>query len=95
VFQAKASDDGAALSGDVPHAYWFTDKKIGRGDFVVLYSKKGVRKEKKNADGTTSHFFYWGLSNPLWVSGYVLTLVDTPSWTNLRLTRPSDKTSSA
>lgn len=46
--------------------YWFPDKPIKAGDLVVLYSKKGRRSEKKLNNGSTIHFFYWGLEAPIW-----------------------------
>src|SRR5262249_50258580 len=80
LFQAISSDDGQVLSGNIPYAYWFADKEVNRGDFVVLYTKQGTQSEKKNKDGTTSHFFYWGLSSPLWVAGTTPVLLSAPDW---------------
>jgi hypothetical protein len=79
VFAAFSGDMGA-LSGNIPNAYWFQAWQVKRGDFVVLYTKVGTESQKKNANGTTSHFFYWGLSFPLWTTGKIAALVETPSW---------------
>lgn len=51
---------GAAL------AYWFPDKRLKAGDLVVVYTKGGRNSEKALATGNTSHFFYWGKTEPCW-----------------------------
>jgi hypothetical protein len=53
-------------SGDIPSSYWFEDKAIKKGDFVVLYTKAGQSSEKTNESGFTSHFFYWNRSTTMW-----------------------------
>ncbi|MGD9494366.1 MAG: hypothetical protein AB7V36_13545 [Bacteroidales bacterium] len=47
------------------HTYWFSPLIVQAGDKVVLYTKKGVNSIKRNSDGTTTYFFYWGLNSPL------------------------------
>jgi len=54
------------VSSKIEKTYWFPDKDVKKGDIVVLYSKMGINTEKKNADGTTTYFFYWRSSNVLW-----------------------------
>lgn len=76
VFRCRASGDEKVLSGNVPAAYWFVDRKVKSGDFVVLYSKTGETGEKTNENGNTSYFFYWGYSKPQW-SGFIAVLVET------------------
>jgi hypothetical protein len=73
-------DDTDVYSGDVPHAYWFMAADVSKGDYIVVYSKRGTRSEKKNPDGTTSHFFYWGLSKPIWTPGFTPVVVNTGAW---------------
>jgi hypothetical protein len=48
------------------HTFWFPDKKIRANDIVVLYTKPGRAGQKENGSGSISHFFYWGLQNPIW-----------------------------
>jgi hypothetical protein len=55
------------VSTAIKRLYWFPDKPVKKGDVVVLYSKKGAQSEKLNDDKSTSHFFYWGLSEPSWL----------------------------
>ena len=79
VFRCNPSDDGRVLSGDIPSAYWFEDKTVKSGDFVVLYTKGGQSSEKVNS-GNTSHFFYWGKSAAQW-DGFLAVVVETGgSW---------------
>jgi hypothetical protein len=52
----------------VKNTFWFPDKAVSAGDYVVLYSKAGTPKEKPLKKGGTSHFFYWGHSEALWSS---------------------------
>ena len=54
------------FSSRVSDVFWFPDKAVMVGDLLVLYSKVGVQSEKKNKDGSTSHFFYWGITKPIW-----------------------------
>lgn len=65
VFKSKKTGE-KTVSSKTTGSYWFPDRQIKKGDLVVLYSKVGINSEKKNNDGTTSHFFYWGETGPLW-----------------------------
>jgi hypothetical protein len=77
-----SEDDGRALSGDVPNAYWFPALKVKAGDLVVLYTKSGSRSKKVQPEGGTTHFFYWEKSESIWNSQeYKLALVNTDAWT--------------
>lgn len=46
--------------------FWFPDKKIDEGDYVVLYTKSGNDSEKRLESGRRSHFFYWGKPSAKW-----------------------------
>ena len=81
IFVCTSSPDGRVAGGNVPNAFWFWSKKVSPGDFVVVYTKSGTTSEKKNNDGTTSHFFYWGLSSPIWTAGRIPVIVETSTWT--------------
>lgn len=54
------------VSNKVRDTYWFPDKDVKKDDLVVLYSKKGINTERKEKDGTTTHFFYWGKEASQW-----------------------------
>jgi len=80
LFRGKLNEKGLPLSGKVDDAYWFMNRPVKGGDFVVLYTKSGNRSEKKNESGTTSYFFYWGLTGTAWSAGEAPILVETPNW---------------
>src|SRR3989344_1075083 len=56
----------ATVSGKIRATHWFPDKDVKKGDLIVLYSKVGINTERKEADGSTVHFFYWGLTDAQW-----------------------------
>jgi len=81
VFRCFSSEkERNVQSGNVPNVFWFPDKKVAAKDYVVVYTKSGASSEKKNSDGTTSHFFYWRLDAPIWTDGYTPVLVNTATW---------------
>jgi hypothetical protein len=55
------------VSSKLINTHWFSDEKVKKGDWVVLYSGSGKNSEKKNDDGTTSYFIYWGLASPIFI----------------------------
>lgn len=74
-----ASPDGTITTG-VLDTYWFPDKDIAAGDYIVLYTKKG-RDSEKEFKNAVSHFFYWGKSEPLWNEDAVsAVLFFAPDW---------------
>lgn len=78
VFCANRSttDSALALSGDVPNTYWFSDRDVKAGDFIVLYTKAGTRSAKTTESGSTSYFFYWGCKAAIWTPKTRAVLVD-------------------
>jgi hypothetical protein len=58
--------DDNMISNKLRHTFWFPDKKIKKGDLVILYTKKGTDSEKINETGNKSHFFYWDLEKTIW-----------------------------
>lgn len=84
ILSARASN-GKTLAGRIPNCYWFPDREIKAGDFVVLYSKAGTRNVKENDSGNASYFFYWGLDETLWdddaLSPVLMRVAIWRSWT--------------
>lgn len=75
------------VSNKVRHPYWFPDKKVKSGDVVVIYTKKGTNSQQVNKDGSTSHFFYWGLDNNVWNNdGDCALLLHVDNWESHRVT---------
>src|SRR5438128_123403 len=48
--------------------YWFGPKKIKAGENVVLYTRAGTASTENRIDGSTYHFLFRGLTNPLYTN---------------------------
>jgi hypothetical protein len=82
VFISNVSDDGKATAGPKT-AFWFPDGTVRAGDLVVLYTKAGQDSKKDLADGTTVHFYYWGITDVLWGRGdKTAVILRVAEWTN-------------
>jgi hypothetical protein len=80
LFDTTYYEDGT-ISNEVRHSLWFPDKAVKHGDLVIAYTKSGNSFEKKNENGSTSHFFYMGLDRTIWnknADGVVL--VEAKTW---------------
>lgn len=63
------------------HAYWFRSKPVKAGDNVILYTRMGTPSEDRKADGTTTHFLFWGLDHTIWNKvGDCAVLFEVNSW---------------
>jgi len=61
--------------------YWFPYKTVEAGDLVVLYTKSGKENTRELKQGKTAHFFYWGLSSPIWnTNDKAPVLLHSPEW---------------
>lgn len=68
---------------DTYNTYWFPYKKIEKDDLVVLYTKRGRDSQKELEEGKKVHFFYWGLSEPIWsTEDRSPVLLYAPEWIN-------------
>ena len=54
------------VSNKLRHPFWIPDKHVGKGDLIVIYTKKGRDTTKNNESGNKTHFFYWGLRDTIW-----------------------------
>jgi len=62
-------------------AFWFAPKNIKAGDKVVVYTRTGVDKSEVKADGTTVHFFYWGLNQAIFTDNkHGVVLAEMVNW---------------
>jgi hypothetical protein len=52
-------------SGNLP-AFWFPTTLVRAGDQIVLFSGSGNASTVKNANGSTTYFFHWGLKSTVW-----------------------------
>lgn len=60
--------------------FWFPDKFVKKGDLVILYTKAGSSSFKVNKDGSSSHFYYRGLSSPALMENQFALLVEANTW---------------
>jgi len=80
LFCCTASAEDEVAAGDIPRVFWFEERKMKKGDLAVLYTKQGTTSEKKNKNGSTSTFYYWGLKGVLWTPQRRPVLVSTPEY---------------
>ena len=73
--------DGGGFFHLPKHSYWFTPQEVKAGDWVVLYTNSGINSTKKNEDGSTSYFYYWGLDNVFFKNPTdIIVLAEIDSW---------------
>ena len=62
-------------------AFWFPSQSVRPGDQVVLFSGPGTPSSRTEPNGSTTHFFYWGLPNSVWnVPAMCAVVVEVASW---------------
>jgi hypothetical protein len=62
-------------------AYWFAARSIPRGQHVVVYTRSGYENVETRNDGSTYHFLFRGLHNPLYALPQArAVLVEVQTW---------------
>ncbi|MFT3987957.1 hypothetical protein [Aestuariivirga sp.] len=70
------------ISNKLRHVYWFPDKKVKKGDAVVLRTGKGKNASEPLDGGGTKHRFYWNLDSAIWNDdGDAAVLLHVDDWT--------------
>lgn len=70
------------VSNELRNSFWFPDKDIKEGDYVILRTGEGVDGTSEMTDRTPLHEFFWGLNSPVWNdSGDAITLIHADTWT--------------
>lgn len=78
--------DESSVSNKVRHVFWFPDKLVNTGDFVVLFSGPGKDTQSTNMAGTLTHKFYWGLKETVWnKEGDAAVLFEIADWVSKRI----------
>jgi hypothetical protein len=81
IFRAQTDLSDSSVYSGFLSAFWFPDFSAKAGDLVIVYTKKGTRGEKRNADGSTSHFIYLANTTTLWDDeGVTPVLVEISDW---------------
>ena len=77
----QAEFHNGSVHTNVYNTYWFPDKKIETDDTVVLYTKTGRDSDKESGSRKRVHFFYWGVSDPIWsMEDRAPVLLHAPEW---------------
>lgn len=58
--------DEDEISNKLRHTFWIPEKEVSKGDLIVIYTKEGRDRAKRNDSGSRTHFFYWGLGKTIW-----------------------------
>lgn len=81
----RAKSVGEQIFADIDFSFWFPDKQVRAGDWIVLYTRSGISKEKETESGSTTHFFYCEKTAALWATAdFSVVLMHTDSWNALR-----------
>jgi len=63
---AQTMKVGDQVLSTILRSFWLPDQMIKKGDWVVVYSKRGEQKEKVGDSGGTTYFFYWNAPQSIW-----------------------------
>lgn len=73
---------GTAVSSNPSAVFWFSDKKVAKDDWVVVYTKTGVNSSAVSDTGNFTHFFYWDKNLPMWNNpDDAIVLIHSDGWT--------------
>ena len=72
--------ENSRFSARIKNVFWFPDQELKQGDVVVLYTKSGNNNINKNEDGSTTYFYYWGLSEPHLINNKPCVVLFEASW---------------
>lgn len=74
------------VSNEVRHTYWFPDKVVAAGDFLVLHIAPGRTDPHPNQANTITHHFHWGISRPVWNDDQdFATLLHVADWKSMKV----------
>jgi hypothetical protein len=84
----KTVSRAGTITTGITDTFWFPDREVAVGDYVVLYTKRGTDTEKES-NGTISHFFYWGRTEPIWNEpDHAVVLLQAKDWASLETKPP-------
>lgn len=63
---ADTTFDEAGKSNLVRHTFWFPDKAVAKGDYVVVLTRSGTPKKGKTTTGKPLHYLFWNLDHAVW-----------------------------
>ena len=79
VLQTGSDDEG--VNNDTFHSFWFPDKQVLGGEYIVLWTKQGNTREVNSKEHGKLHYFYWGLKESIWEhTDRALVFLHAPEW---------------
>jgi hypothetical protein len=62
-------------------AFWFPTAQVKPGDQVILFTGSGKSNSRIEANGSTTHSYYWGLKNAVFSdASYCIVLLEGTTW---------------
>jgi hypothetical protein len=81
------ANDAEDLNKD---AYWFPDKEVNAGDYILLYTKTGTDHSFTNSNGHEVHVFYWNKERAVWKDGaQVVAVLKITDWVFYAIGEPA------
>jgi len=70
-----------AITANLQQAFWFPPKDVKVGDNVIIFTGAGAVTEEKGPDGSTNHFYHWGLGKTILADpAACIVVVDISTW---------------
>ncbi|MBK0000289.1 hypothetical protein [Erwinia sp. S38] len=80
ILDTTFTNDGK-ISNKNRHSHWFLPADLKPGDVIVLFTKEGQSSTKKQDNGSTIYFRYWGLKSAVWNDdGDGAVLIEINAW---------------
>lgn len=57
-----------SISNDIKNTYWFNPLEVSPGDYIIVFTKKGIISSVQNTEGTKTHWRYWGFKNTVFTT---------------------------
>ncbi len=85
ILSTSVSNPNNTISSSITNIYWLPNQKVKAGDLVIVYTKKGTKKKIDNEDGSSSYFYYWGITNTLQSIKDVTAVLFETQWQNKKV----------
>ena len=68
------------ITNEIEFPFWLPNRKVKKGDLVIIYTKEGNKGYKSNEDGSNSYFYYRGIPKPILNDDRIILLVEASAW---------------
>lgn len=77
-------DENGIVTNKHRHMFIFPDLNVKKGDFIWVYTQKGISGNHLNTSKTTTHKLYWNLDGQIWNnSGDKAYIVHYDDWSQI------------